>query len=157
MSEVDKGTAQLTTSLAQVAFDLRTCLDRWWIIGSAAMALHGAKVNVADIDVLTSVRDARRLLDEWGVEPAAEPGGAKFRSVVFARHERHQLPVELMAGFHVRVDGRWRREHPRTRIARTLGEATIYVPSVGELAGMCRRFGRSKDTERLRLLLDLKR
>ncbi|MEA3000358.1 MAG: hypothetical protein QOK17_2191 [Sphingomonadales bacterium] len=119
--------------------------DRWWIIGSAATALHGVRgLTVGDVDLLMSRRDAAALLRSKGVEPApGEPGG-RFRSDVFGRWRAGAYVVEVMGGFH--VEGI--ELVPETRIA----AGGLYVPSVGELIAMCELFGRPKDKERTQLL-----
>src|ERR1700760_3315612 len=56
----------LRGQLAALAGELNLrCRDKWTIIGSAAAWLVGADVEVADIDVMTSVRDADTLLACW--------------------------------------------------------------------------------------------
>jgi hypothetical protein len=122
--------------------------DRWWIIGSAAMALHGVPgLEVGDVDLLMSRRDAAALLRTKGIEPA--PGGAdgRFRSDVFGRWRAGAYIVEVMGGFH--VDGM--ELVPETRVS----AGGLCVPNVGELIAMCERFGRPKDAERARLLRGL--
>jgi hypothetical protein len=122
--------------------------DRWWIIGSSAMALHGVPgLAVGDIDLLTSRRDAAALLRSKGVEPAPGEAGGRFRSDVFGRWSARAYIVETMGGFH--VDGR--ELVPQTRIAR----GGLYIPSVAELIEMCELFGRPKDAERAARLREM--
>jgi hypothetical protein len=122
--------------------------DPWWIIGSAAMALHGVAVlEVADVDLLMSRRDSAALLRSKGVEPAPGEAGGRFRSDVFGRWSAGAYVVEVMGGFH--VDGR--ELVPATRVAR----GAFYVPSVDELIVMCGLFARPKDEERASLLRGL--
>eukprot|EP01042_Synura_sphagnicola_P034499 gene34499-44255_t len=55
--------APLIETLASVAAIMETAQEPWWIIASAAAALHGAKpITVADVDVLLSVEDIGRIL-----------------------------------------------------------------------------------------------
>ncbi|MFL6857984.1 MAG: hypothetical protein ACJ8EB_08765 [Allosphingosinicella sp.] len=119
--------------------------DPWWIIGSAAMALHGVEgLQVGDIDLLTSRRDAAALLGAKGGEPG-EPGG-RFRSDIFGRWRAGAYGVDVMGGF--RFDGR--ELVPRTRVAR----GGLFVPAVEELIAMCETFERPKDAERATRLRD---
>jgi hypothetical protein len=122
--------------------------DRWWIIGSAAMALHGvAGLAVGDVDLLMSRRDADALLRSRGIEPAPGEADGRFRSDVFGRWSAGGFVVETMGGFH--VDGV--ELVPRTRI----DSGGVYVPSVAELIAMCEHFGRPKDEERAARLREL--
>jgi hypothetical protein len=117
--------------------------DPWWIIGSAAMALHGVEgLEVGDIDLLMSRRDAADLLRATNGIPG-EPGG-RFRSDVFGRWRAGAYSVDVMGGFH--FDGR--ELVPATRVER----GGLFVPAVGELIAMCELFQRPKDAERARRL-----
>lgn len=61
------------------------CRDAWVVIGSAAVALAGADVVVADLDVLTSADDAERLKVLWRerLDPVYTPAAAdQFRSLL---------------------------------------------------------------------------
>lgn len=123
--------------------------DPWWIIGSAAMALHGVTgLEVGDIDLLMSRRDADALLRSRGVDPAPGEAGGRFRSDVFGRWSAGGFVIETMGGFH--VDGV--ELVPRSRIE----AAGLFVPSVAELIAMCELFGRPKDAERAARLRELR-
>ena len=122
--------------------------DPWWIIGSAAMALHGVTgLVVGDIDLLMSRDDAARLLCAKGIEPAPGERGGPFRSDVFGRWAASGFTVEVMGGFRVR--GRELVPASRQRIG------AVFVPPAEELARMCELFGRPKDAERARRLRGL--
>ncbi|WP_431850672.1 hypothetical protein [Allosphingosinicella sp.] len=146
----------LATALGLVAEAARGARDPWWIIGSAAMALHGAgPLKVGDIDLLMSRADAARLLERHG--RGAAPGSMhdKFRSDVFGRLELDDYAVEVMGGFHVHDGESWREVVPSSRVEVRLEDTELFVPCVEELIGMCRLFGRPKDVERERLLAAL--
>ena len=128
---------------------MREAADPWWLVGSAAMALHGGPVEVADIDLLTSREDARRLFGADLVEPRESP---LFRSELFALRPLGVFTLEVMAGFHVREAEGWREFVPQTRCEVPLGEAVLYTPGIEGLIAMCALFGRPKDLERMRLL-----
>ena len=118
----------------------------WWIIGSAAVALHGARpLDVRDIDVLLSVADARRILP--GLNVPLTPGVAddRFRSDVYCQWTTPPVPVDFMAGFHVHGE-------PLTPATRDEIGPGLFVPSREELRAMLYHFGRPKDMERARLL-----
>jgi len=57
----------LSASLNAIGNVMAGADDPWWIIASAAVALHGADPgHVADVDVLLSIRDARRYCQTYG-------------------------------------------------------------------------------------------
>lgn len=125
----------------------------WWIIASAAVALHGADPGaVRDVDVLLDPRDANAILPALGLEPVAGSADPKFRSDLFARWTGAPLPVEFFAGFHLLEDGEWNEIRPATRHEVRVGKATLFVPERAELKAMLLRFGRPKDLARAALL-----
>src|SRR4051812_43248015 len=90
--------------------------DPWWIIGSAAVTLHGAKVpNVRDVDLLMSAADAERALGRLGAQTGATKPSLRFRSEVFGTWNEPPLPVEIMGGFSVATPAGWRPVVPETR------------------------------------------
>jgi hypothetical protein len=136
-------------ALAQVATALRDARDPWWLIGSAAVQLHGGATSVADIDVLVSAHDATCVLRDW---PGAVTIGAasdRFRSHPFARLEGAALPIEIMADLELCANGRWRAVQPVTRVMMD----GVFVPARGELIAILRSFGRDKDVARAASLL----
>jgi hypothetical protein len=142
----------LRETLVKVAEVMAPAQHEWWIIASAAVALHGADPGaIGDVDVLLDPRDAGAVLAGLAV---ASPGAAdaKFRSELFARWHGAPLPVEFFAGFHLREHGHWTEIRPATRQAVQLDEATLFVPERAELKAMLLRFGRPKDLARAALL-----
>jgi hypothetical protein len=138
----------LAAALAEVRAAAAGARDRWWIIGSAAMALQGVEgLEVGDVDLLMSRRDAAALLRAKGIEPAPGETGGRFLSDVFGRWSAGAYVVETMGGFH--VDGL--ELVPGTRVE----AAGLFVPGVAELIAMCALFGRPKDEERARRLRGL--
>jgi hypothetical protein len=147
-------TDDVQTTLSAVALAAADARDPWWLIGSAAMALHGALIpDIADVDLLMSPQDAQRLCATRGVIPILDGGGERFRSEVYAHWRGNPLPVDVMGGFSVHAEGRWQAVQPRTREAIGLEDGgVVHVPAIGELIEICRLFGRPKDIERARLL-----
>lgn len=128
----------------------------WWIIASAAVALHGADAGaVHDVDLLVDPADAERLLARPDFVRRPSGGDARFRSAIFGRWATLPVPVELMAGFEVATPQGWQPVAPTTRIAVALGGATLYVPGRVELAAQFALFGRAKDRARLAALAAL--
>lgn len=137
----------LLATLKMTAAAMRDARDDWWIIGSAAVAGHGAgPVDVRDVDVLLSVADARRILPGLGVPLTPGIADSRFRSDFYCQWNAPPVPVDFMAGFHVFGEALV----PATRIAM----AGVFVPSRGELLAMLRHFGRPKDLARAQLLAD---
>jgi hypothetical protein len=148
--------APLIETLGSVAAIMAKARDPWWIIASAAAALHGASpITVADVDVLLSVEDINRILPQIGIEPYRGPSNPLFQSAVLAKWPAPPVPVDLMAGFEHRVGDSWHPVWPTTRQAITIGTATVYVPERDELRRIIAGFGRPKDLERAGLLAAL--
>lgn len=146
-------THRLENSLRAIATVTAGSADPWWIIGSAAVALHGAPIaDVADIDLLMSVADAEAALRSLALQPKPGNPDALFRSVVFGIWHDPPLPIEIMAGLEVAGDGGWHPVQPESRVAVQLGSETLYVPDRDELGSILIRFGRTKDRARARLL-----
>lgn len=144
----------LIDTLSWVADVLQDAREPWWIMSSAAAALHGAQsISVGDVDVLLGLSDAEHLVARLGIVPEAPSEHPRFRSTLFARWIATPLAVEFMAGFRVRDrDGVWRAVEPLTRETVQTGTKLVFVPGLIDLRGLFERFGRSKDLERLRLL-----
>ncbi len=143
----------LRETLVMTADAMRDAQDPWWVISSAAVALHGVvPIEVGDVDVLMSVLDALRAMDRLGVVPIKDGTSSLFRSTLFERWETPPLVVEIMAGFHVATSAGWTEVLPRTRVSRPFDGRVVYVPDRAELSRILRMFGRPKDLERVRLL-----
>jgi hypothetical protein len=125
----------------------------WWLIGSAAVALHAADVIVAnDVDLLMTEEDAATMLKSLGIPPLCKPPHAIFRSTVLGLWNDPPLPVEIMGGFECGTNGVWKRVWPRSRQRIPLGNRAVFAPSADELRTMLVEFGRPKDLERARML-----
>ena len=146
-------TPELTETLAMLTEASSDAVDPWWIIGSAAVVLHGAAVaRVKDVDLMMSAPDAERFLGRVGVGPRRGAGEERFRSLVFGTWCKPPIPVEAFGGFDVCVGGLWRDVMLETREAVTVGGARLFVPSREELGRLFNSFGRPKDLERAALL-----
>lgn len=141
---------RLADALDLVAAAARDFEDEWWIIGSAAAAIAGAEIiDVRDVDLLVSERDARSLAARWSSAPqsSAAPDD-KFRSAFFARYEHGALPIEAFGGFQMKIRGRWRDILPLTRVA----QGDVFTPSVAEQIALLEAMGREKDLRRIEAL-----
>jgi hypothetical protein len=82
----------LATALTAVGTLMIMADDPWWVIGSAAVALHGADAGrIADVDVLFSVSDARRILPSIGIELRRGRKLGDFRSSIFGHGPQHRF------------------------------------------------------------------
>jgi hypothetical protein len=143
----------LSKTLAAVASTMAPARHEWWIIASAAVALHGADPGaINDVDVLFDPRDVGPILRQLGLETAPGAADAKFRSEQFVRWTGAPLPIEFFAGFHVFEAGHWSAIRPATREAVRVKKATLFIPERAELKAMLLRFGRPKDLARAALL-----
>jgi len=125
----------------------------WWIIGSAAVALLGIDVTVADVDVMASSQVISDVLMRIGVSPLPPRADDRFRSTPFARAERSgMLPVEFMGGLEVNGDDGWQPLVITSRRAARAGAVTVYIPSPQEQIAIFHRFGRDKDRVRAELV-----
>lgn len=151
------GDAALRDSLAQLRRRLETVAPRdpCWLIGSAAAALAGADgFSPADLDLLTSARDAEAFASaHWdSIDDAHVPGDAgRFRSR-FARFRFAPMPVEIMGGMEVFRDGRWQAVRIGSRMPCALLGDALWLPSLDEQVRLFESFGRAKDLERARRL-----
>ena len=143
----------LEATLLALAPALGAAQHPWWILGSAAVVLHGADPKeVWDVDVLLDQRDCVAVLSKLGLVPKPGQADAQFRSAVFNRWNGANLPVELFAGFSLCEDGVWSEFVPQTRVAASLGAVQVFVPERAELVDLLRRFGRAKDQLRITAL-----
>ena len=102
-----------------------------------------------DVDMLLAPDDAERLLPRFCMTPRPGTSDGLFRSALFARCQCHGLPIEFMAGLHI-------RGHPfrlATREATTTACTTVFVPSRAELIATLHLFGRPKDLARAATLV----
>ncbi len=143
------GNRQLGLSIASVIEVMEPTQDPWWVIGSAAVALHGDDPGeVADIDVIVSRRDLDALYERLPLSNTPDMTKSMFRSERFGLWSEPDVPVEFMAGLEIQVGGNWLPVEPRTRQAVSLGEHAAFVPEREELVAILHQFGRPKDLAR---------
>lgn len=157
IAHADPATA-LREVLASVVPDLhRHCRDPWTLIGSAAARLAGAAVAVADLDVLTSVRDADALIGHWRTrqdEAWMPPSAERFRSR-FARFLFPGLPVEVMGGLELHGERGWEPVRIGAVVTLDVAGLAVPIPAVAEQIRVLESFGRPKDRRRATLLKSL--
>ena len=144
--------APLFETLVSVGNRLAVAVDPWWVIGSAAAALYGLDAaSVGDVDVVTSVADARGLLAGPNAVAIDDGGKGSFRSEVFVHLTGLPMTVEILGGF----SARGARLAIATRVAAPVGETLVYLPERKELVAILRLFGRPKDLARAAALAAL--
>lgn len=141
----------LAEALSALAARVAAARQPWWVIGSAAVALHGADTKVADIDLLMAPEDAQALLGD-AAAARCEATSALFRSRVFGTVGEEPYRVEIMADLTVNTESGWRPVTLATREPARVGGATLWVPAREELIELLRLFGREKDLARAALL-----
>ncbi|RUL78418.1 hypothetical protein EKH80_04945 [Dyella choica] len=130
------------------------CRDPWVVIGSAACALAGAAVEVADLDLLTSAADAQQLTALWSsrLDGSYTPAGAdRFRSH-FARFRFPGLPLEVMGGLELNQAGDWLPVQVNEIVHVDVAGIAVPIPSRVEQIRLLKSFGRPKDRARAELL-----
>lgn len=143
----------LQSTLDAVAAIMLPARHDWWIIASAALALHGAEIgDVRDVDVLLDPRDVDAVLTPLGLAPVRGSSDGRFRSETFVTWTGAVLPVELFAGFELFDGATWLSVLPSSRERKVVGTATLWVPSRAELHAMLLSFGREKDLARVALI-----
>lgn len=136
-------------SLIMVAQALQSAQDPWWIIGSAAVALHGGDPGaIADIDVIVSRRDIDALYDQLPLTSTPDEGKTMFSSDRFGRWTAPPLQVEFMAGLTHLSEGHWHAVTPTSRQMVQLDGHALFLPERAELIAILHRFGRDKDIAR---------
>lgn len=130
------------------------CRDPWVVIGSAACALAGADVEVADLDLLTSTTDAERLIAMWPsrLDTSYVPAGVdRFRSR-FARFLFPGMPLEVMGNLELHDADGWQPVQVNETVHVTVAGVVVAIPSRDELIRILESFGRPKDLARAELL-----
>jgi hypothetical protein len=144
---------RLPRTVLMVADLCAPAAEPWWVISSAAVALHGAPVeNVRDVDVLMSCRDAGAALERAGCAYRRRDGTRLFRSEVFGIWHEPPLPVEIFGGFEFSGREGWTRVLPTSRETVQISGRAVFIPNAAELRAMLVGFGRPKDLDRARLL-----
>lgn len=130
------------------------CRDEWAVIGSAAAALAGAAVQTADLDLLTSVADAQRLIALWPsrLDTSYTPAGAdRFRSC-FARFRFPGMPLEVMGGLQLHGQDGWQAVRLKHVVQVSVAGIDVPIPARDEQIHIFESFGRAKDLARAELL-----
>ena len=153
--EPDPQQFAVTAALVATVPDLhRHCRDPWTVIGSVAAYLAGAAVTVADLDVLTSVRDAQTMAWHWQAHRDVDympADGPRFRSHL-TRFHFGELPVEVVGGLELSGAHGWVpvRIGASTRV--DIAGLSVPIPTIAEQIRVLESFARPKDFKRVELL-----
>ncbi len=143
----------LSLTIRKLAGSLSECEDAWWVLGSAAMALKGYDPGrIGDVDVLVSERDAVSLMTRFGLQNENDGGTPRYRSTYFFKPKLGPVPVEIMASYEVKHQGRWRSIWPQGRDLIVVAGAEVFVPSDKDLLDTFRWLDRPKDQQRIRTM-----
>jgi hypothetical protein len=145
-------TPGLEETLAEVAKVAARLQDDWWVIGSAAIALTGVNIEVLDVDLLVSDRDARVLLDGWAALKTADDGQERFRSI-HGVHTGTPIPIEIMGALEVKVEDHWARVTPNTREPVDLPVGRVFIPDTADQLALLLMFRRPQDLVRAEMLM----
>ena len=149
-------TAALVETLSMLAQAVQDAEDDWWIIGSAAVVLHGGQVpHLKDVDLMMSARDAETFLRRAGSQRGGAEPSERFQSDIFGVWSEPPIPIEIFGGFRLAAGGAWREVSFATREPVAVGNARVFVPSAAELVRLLHSFGRAKDLERAARLAQL--
>jgi hypothetical protein len=152
MSECSHFTPGLERTLVEVARVGSALQDDWWIIGSAAIALTGVNIEVLDVDLLVSERDAQTLLAGWAAPGTPTSAHDRFRAVL-GTYAATPIPIEVMGRLEVNMDDQWVPVVPTTRIAIDRPGGTVYIPDPDDLLALLLMFRRPQDLVRAEMLL----
>ncbi len=143
----------LEDALADLAGLMADCVDPWCVFGGAALYLHGQRhAAVADIDVLASSADCRRLAASRDIQNDADGGTDRFRSSIVLHPGPIAIPVEIMSDFEIFADGRWHRVDVGTVLRVRFGATAVPVAGLDDICAVLQLSGRKKDFDRLALI-----
>jgi len=152
MSDCSHFTPGLEPTLAEISRLASRLQDDWWVIGSAAVALAGVAIEVPEVDLLVSERDARTLLTGWAISKSGTAEQDRFRSVP-GEHQGTPIPIEVMGKLEVSIEGQWIPVRPNTRERVELPGGPVYIPDVADQLALLLMFRRTKDLVRAELLM----
>ncbi|MEE2793947.1 MAG: hypothetical protein VX512_03820 [Pseudomonadota bacterium] len=145
--------SKLAQTLRMLADATSVAEGQWWVIGSAAVALHGGHVtDVRDVDLLMSETDAQAFLQKVGASWRKGEPSERFYSPVFGIWDEPPMSIEAFGGFRLATEDSWRKVTFATHQAINVAGCTVFVPSKTELRALLYSMGRPKDFRRAELL-----
>lgn len=151
-ARAERNTA-LAATLAQLGELLGPSDDDWWVIGSAAVFLHGADAGtIADVDVIVGQADFERLAQHPHFERYENVDRTHFSSTAIGKWTNAPMSIEVMCGLHLQQGDQWHQVTFETRQRIEHSGQALYVPERMELITLLERFGRPKDAKRAQAL-----
>lgn len=141
-------------ALRQVPALLAQAHNPWWVIGAAAAKLHGADLGpLKAVEVVVSPGDARRILDELGLENTAKSAAMPLvRSRMLGVGSVGELKLDILSSLEARAGGAWQGVTPKSRVALKVEGAELFVPDCDEMLAIFATLGRPKDLRRAEAL-----
>ena len=146
---------EIIKALQQAQPTLEQLKDKYFIIGATALILSGIEVGeTADIDILTSHRDADFLRNVWKDFALPVPVQKEEDEFIsnFSRYDFGKLIVEVMGDLKVRKAGVWLPLTINFGETIDLGEFKVSVPTLAEQKRVLSFFGRAKDLARIKII-----
>lgn len=148
---------QINHTLNQISEQLKPILPNSYIIGGAALILHGIPIeSTSDIDILTTHHSAEILknnLSQYHDINYITKNDDLFQSN-FARYVTPTMDIEVMSNLKVCKNNVWIPVEVLDFVEITLGDITIRIPTITELLRILTLFGREKDLKRIKLIID---
>jgi phosphorylcholine metabolism protein LicD len=125
--------------------------DDHFIIGASALIISGVDIaDTQDIDLVTSLRDAKTLKSIWNrqIRSGYKPEHAdKFRSH-FTRYQFATMDVEVMGALEMKAGREWLllKVHASDAYA---GSERLRIPTLQEQRRILLQFGREKDLQKV--------
>lgn len=122
----------------------------WWMIGPAAVWLHGGDAGkFTRFEVIVSPGDARRLAEIRGLTLERGPATPLKRSRQSFALPLGGIEARIMYGAEQHAAGRWVSILPTTRKAFDLGDGRmVYTPERDEMIAILKQTGRARDVAR---------
>jgi hypothetical protein len=129
----------------------------WWVIGSSALALSGVpNIEPDDVDVVSDSETLTCLLKHAGIDLTPSVPHARFRSQPYQRLDvPGGTPIELMGDLEVHDGTEFRPLKIQSRQTVVALGREFFIPLAQEQIAILRRFGRSKDLAKAKLLSEL--
>ncbi|KPB00297.1 hypothetical protein [Ahrensia marina] len=127
----------------------------WWVIGSAAIAIStDIDIVPKDVDIVANTKSIKAFLQNAGEPLAQSVAHPLFKSFPFQRIAvENGIAVEVMGDLKLKDKTHgWQPLCIRTRQTVMFGKTTVYVPAIEEQIEILKRFGRSKDLEKVKLI-----
>jgi hypothetical protein len=146
---------KLEKALQQITGFEQHLYDDYCFIGSAALLMAGVEIDsFADIDILTSSRDADRLKTLWNDKLDSNhrfKDNSFFRSN-FARFDFEDISIEVMGDLEIFINSQWEKLEINQCQDVKIGNQFFKIPTLEEQKRILLTFGRTKDIKRVEMI-----